>query len=358
MTASGWRRSVPLLAAAAMSALVPVTPGAAADPRPVGSSGYGVFVTIGHPCLDLRIEDPGNVTLTQRRNGKPITSATYDPEARDGPPCLKPLRPGDRLRIQQGSFSRVVTVPSIGLAVDPATDHVRIQLPTTGELGGSIAILDHIAGEFSGTGISEAFTAEPNGIEEGSIPGIDIGAGDGLRVTWYDGPDSWVKVWQNGSVAVRVGRSEITGTGTPGSTVAVTLHTARGTLRGTARATRVGFKADTAPGGFSAVFRRGRSPVKVRAGDVIRHSQIRGSFTVPAKNLVVDPLGAGSLTLSCPKHGAYVVLVDKGDVDAGPSGNGRIAVNDLGGPLAAGTVVEVACDTPKGYGVVQRVVVP
>jgi hypothetical protein len=121
----------------------------------------------------------------------------------------------------------------------------------------------------------------------------------------------------------------------------------------------VGVKGDDADGTFTSTFRRANGdPVRVKAGDKVKHSQSSRSFTVPTRSLEVDVENA-SLTMTCPANGQYVVVVDGERLGSGPSGaSGAIAENELdaNGPLGPGIVIEVRCDNRRGYGLLERVV--
>jgi hypothetical protein len=150
-----------------------------------------------------------------------------------------------------------------------------------------------------------------------------------------------------------VGKPTVDVYGPTATMATISLRSASGALRGTAR-------VRPAPGGASTTgtFRKNGQPVKVKAGDRVTDSQAPGVvLRVLTPDLQLDPSGNGSLTATCFQGADYAVgelfgngalsFIARGTAHPG----GALSVADLvdSGPLPSGFRVQLSCETRKGF---------
>lgn len=333
---------------------------AASVPAPAGAglTEYGVLATIGDPCLTIKIGTPGTTLLVQRRGGKEVARRSYTSPTGDAQ-CLKPLLGGDRIVVKHaGVVRRTVTVPRLKLTLDLAANTLK---GTTPEGGSDYSLLaqDRVTGLVIPTSSFLIGTTEPDG-SFGPWPTapVDLSRGDLVDLAWYPtgSLDEWHLQVATRTLTVVTGGSEVFGTAQGGSQARVTLRSPAGVVRGrmTARASRNAGTRNT----FRGMLRRNGAAVKVRAGDRVTLKGLSGSFTVPARTLQVVP-STGAVTATCPAGSEWAVSVSGATSNQGVTPDGAIAVPSLpGAPLAPGTIVELGCQRPSGYGILQVFLVP
>lgn len=347
-------RRLPVIGSLVAIALaVTAFPAAAADPYH--------RVLVGRPCVEgHRYASGGDIKVVQKRGGSTLATGTVPSAPPDWSVCLKTIRAGDKLRIIQrvsGSVvsDRTLTVPTLTVTLAPATDVQSGHVPTPGTEV-NYGVIPTVAG-YDTYEIVRGAVSDLNGNVTDSWTGvIDIRKGDVATFSWYTARDDGFLITAAApSVGVEVGNAIITGTG-PSGPVTTTIRTATGTLRGTATS-RIGGYGSTFEGRFRSA---GRS-VKVKVGDRVRSTGIRGSYKVRASDLKVTNTGNGSLTATCAEGSDYAIFINGVWAVSGMSGAGGTIGNanltNGGGPLFVGSEVTLACRLPSGFGQVFAVIV-
>jgi hypothetical protein len=340
----------------AVSVVALVTSIGAARPAAAADIDLAIDAGIGLPCITVDSWGSGKVTVTQKRAGKVIQSATLVPTGFEPTACVKPLKGGDVLVIARGSTKRTVTVPRASVSVDLSTDAVTGTLPTAVSQA-KVTIQDFTAGYSTGVALAPTVAVAAGVFGTDTTGSLDLGRGDRVIVSWSDGSDAWRIVRETATAIAEPDSVFATGTGRPGSKMTVTLKTAKGVVRGVATAT-VKNQPVASAGFFDAQFRKSGKSVTVKGGNVIVATGLSGSFKVPGSKPVVNA-GANRVDATCPAGSDWLVLRDLTKVTGGQTASGTISVSPVnpGGPLALGTRVLVACQAPSGFGVIREVVV-
>lgn len=346
------RPTVSLALGLALGATALIAGGASA-----GTPAMGVNGAPGLPCFTVEAMGSVAVTVTQKRNGTQIASATFVPATDGQKVCLKPLAAGDKLVIKQGEVQRTATVPALTAAVDLAANTVS---GTTSLIGESVVVdvSEQLAGIL--TGASAMKITAPVGangrFSMTMTPELDLQRGDVVRLDILTSTDEWRLAVTTGSMLVEVGTASARGTVAVGARASAVLKSPSGTVRGRF-SVRSGRDLNRA-GAFNAVFRKDGKAVKVRAGDRVTFSGSPRTLTVPARTLTVDASGSGSLAASCPAGGEWIALVDTIRIASGDTpSSGSVTVTDLLG-LTTGEHVRLACSGKAGWVVMQDVAVP
>jgi hypothetical protein len=332
-----------------------VTQIATALPARAADQDLGFEAGIGLPCIAVDSWGAGSVTVTQKRAGATLKQVTLA-EGSTMIGCVKPLAAGDVLVIARGATKRTVKVPSATLSVNLAADTVAGTLPASASQV-KLTIQDFTAGYSTGLALSPTVSVAGGAFGVDTTGDLDLGRGDRAIVTWVGGADAWRIVRQTATAIVQPGWKLASGTGKPGSSMKVTLKTAKGVVRGVA-ATTVKTQPSASAGFFEAAFRKSGKNVLPVAGNLVVATGLTGSFKVPAGVPVVST-GANKVDATCPAGSDWLVLRDLTKVAGGRTASGAISVSPVNadGPLALGTRVLVACQAPSGFGVVREVVV-
>ena len=326
----------------------------AAVPVRAADIDLGIQAGIGLPCIEVDSWGAGTVTITQKRSGKVIKKAT----AVQGTQligCVTPLKSGDVLVVARGTTKRTVKVPSASLTANLTTNVISGTVPPSATQV-KLAVQDFTAGFSTGLTITPSVTPVAGAFTFDTTASLDLGRGDRAILSWSDGSDGWRIIRQSWTAIVEPDVEFATGTGKPGAKVTVTLKTAKGVVRGVATTT-VKTQPSASAGFFDAAFRKKGKSILVKAGDVVTATGVSGSFKVPSGRPVVSA-GANRVDATCPANSDWLVLRDLTKVAGGRTVNGSISESPVNphGSLSLGTRVLVACQTPKGFGVIREVV--
>jgi hypothetical protein len=350
------RRTTALMAIALSIAATasPVTQLATALPARAADIDLGIQAGIGLPCVEVDSWGAGTVTITQKRSGKVIKKAN----AVQGTMlvgCVTPLKSGDVLVVARGTTKRTVKVPNASLIANLTTNVISGIVPAAATQV-KLAVQDFTAGFSTGLTVTPPVTPVAGAFTSDVSASLDLGRGDRAILSWSDGSDGWRIIRQSWTAIVEPDVEFATGTGKPGAKVTVTLKTAKGVVRGVATTT-VKTQPSASAGFFDAAFRKKGKSILVKAGDVITATGVSGSFKVPSSRPVVSAAG-NRVDATCPANSDWLVLRDLTKVAGGRTVNGSISVSPVNphGSLSLGTRVLVACQTPKGFGVIREVV--
>lgn len=357
----GGARRAALALAPVLALFLGVGSVATAAPGPAATASIGVL--IHGTCVEGRDhQGGGTVEVIQKRGGNTIATQSFATFSTAWNRCeFKPILAGDQLVVKETVSDavvsdRTVTIPVLTVNLTAATDVESGHAPNPGSLVGPG--VDQMVGGLQGYSAVKGANTDSNGDFSVSWAGlVDIRAGDVARLFWYDPEgDTFVLTNATPSLSVEVGKPGIAVTGPYGPTTTARLRTAAGVLRGTATGKVAGTHSE-----LKATFRKAGKAVRVRVGDRVTSSQIRGSYRVRASDLVVKKAGNGSLTATCAPGSDYAIFLNgvwTGGGMADPGGKvSSTNVTRSSGPIFAGSSVRLACRLPSGFAQVFSVTV-
>lgn len=357
-----------LLAASATPAAAEIPPPLPDNPTSGADGGTGwaplddlhLRATLGLPCVFVASAAPGTVTLTQKRGGAVIDSATFDGSSGGAVVCVKRVLAGDRLIARRGATRHAARVPTATLRMRPPTDrvtgvvwddtdivHVRVQ----DRIGG-------IATEATSGGIATLTPAKDRTAFSFSTAPIDLRGGSPAVVSFVRGGDEWVLLGQTPSVVVRVGSAGVLATGPAGTPMTVTLRSDVGSERGSV-SRKIPHRPFATAGRFVGTFRSGDQAVAVQVGDQVTATGLVGMFTVPDLGFTVDK-AANSADLTCPPGSAWMVAKDELIRYTGVTVDGSVHVDEVAytTPIPGGRIISAWCQLPSGFAVSAEITVP
>ena len=226
------------LAIGLLAAAVPAT-AMAATPATAPS----ILVFVRGSCVEGRAyQGGGTIKVVQKRQGNQIATSSISNPSGAWTTCVEKILAGDKLEVTETvapSNDRTITVPSLTVTLDAATDVASGHAPDPGSLV-NFGVRQVVAGLRGFDGLMGANT-NGNGDFSGDWTSfLDVRAGDVARLFWT-APigDTFIMTAATPSVGVEVGKATILGTGPYGS-VTTTIRTASGSIRGTAAGTVAG----------------------------------------------------------------------------------------------------------------------
>lgn len=325
-------------------------------PEPAGSPALSIQAALGAPCIRVYpysgAAASDEIQVQQKRNGSVIStrSAPFTIPI-ESVLCLKPLQGGDTLLVTHGSRQRTVPVPTLTASLNLATD--TIAGTATGATSVTVMFRSRVGPIEANLWIPDVVAAvDENGAWSGTAE-ADIRRGDRVVVLLNVGIDRWRLVPSSSTLAVRPGSAVVTGTAPVNSRVSGTLTAPDGTVRGR-------FKAKTstelnAIDSFTGTFKtRAGKAVKVRVGDRVSFSGIRGTFTVPGGTL--KQTSSDTVATKC-SPGARWMAAANGSWFTGGTADDAGTIADVNvSDVVRGATVTLACEARSGWRIVRAVV--
>ena len=266
--------------------------------------------------------------------------------------CLPtgPLKPGDTLVARDGSTTvRTFHVPKLSFTIDRQANTASGKGPAGSQF--QLTIDDCYPGYITcnGEALQQTFPIPVGGAFTTPLDfGYDVNGGDRFGADWTSTQLDTARILRHVPyLQVRVGKSKVTGEGTPGATVHLTLRSGSGQVRGTASA------VPDRDGVWSATFKKNGAPVKVRAGDRAGGDYAGdASLPVHAVALTWDG-GDNTVSGTCfpsQKYGSYLYDTD-GHRDYTVYGYADVAGDWTSYPLddaSTGWVIKAWCQSARG----------
>ncbi|MFN8622956.1 MAG: hypothetical protein U0869_19635 [Chloroflexota bacterium] len=342
---------------AATPATEATPPGRATTPAAPPTPTVSVTLTLNVCLIEGNATSvPGDTMTVEHRSASGKLRRKVDVSTTGGAwqlTCPGPaLRIGDKLRFfTTGATTpfRSFVVPKLQLRPDRVHDHLRGNAP-----GGADTV--QVAVHRCDPSLSICSKSIPVAIPVAPTTGaFDIATGDMTgatltRLIWRKGAD-FVQLHQSAArMVVRPGSATVTGYG--GRTgQSVSLSVRRGQATGLANPTT---RPDAS---FKGAFKKGGSPMKVRAGDLVSGS-FAGDATlrVPVTSLTFD---GDSIDGQCFKNAPVTVVeigTDGVEISTNPASSDSTGHWTVAWTPLAGVTIRAWCGTPKGDAVLNELV--
>lgn len=317
-----------------------------------------ILATTRDSCVTVVGRSNATLKLIQERNGAPIASDT----GTQSKLCVKPVLAGDTLVATDtfvDTLTNEFTVPALTVTWSPQGNLVRATGPADTIL--VIGVKSSTAGIY-GVGTGTSVQSDAQGKASWQPPALATPHGSDRVEVWFQGSSPLQRLTSRNalrSATVAPGSASVRGTAPVGGSTSVRLS--RG---GKVIATVTG-KSSNGDATWTGTFRSSTgAKVKVKAGDKVSIVGVPGATRVRTPDLVVvsdgGPENRGSLSATCAPGSEWLLGLDGVFSRTDVTGPGTVAIDRLSnsGPLAFGTKVQLACESPGGIGQVYTVFAP